>query len=98
MSPRTGRPKADNPKNIDIKVRIDAETNRNLLKYCEENGISRTEAIRKGIELLLEKNRNSRCTDQSTCDCFINHHNIGDKFIISPILRSYKIFYSEVIL
>lgn len=55
MSPRTGRPKADNPKNIDLKVRIDEETNRNLLEYCEENGISRTEAIRKGIELLLEK-------------------------------------------
>lgn len=55
MSPRTGRPKADNPKNIDIKVRIDEETNESLLKYCKENSISRTEAIRKGIELLLGK-------------------------------------------
>ena len=55
MSPRTGRPKAENPKNIDIKVRIDEETNKKLLEYCKEKSITRTEAIRQGIHLLLEK-------------------------------------------
>lgn len=55
MSPRTGRPKVENPKNVDIKVRIDEETNEKLLKYCDKNDITRTEAIRKGIEMLLEE-------------------------------------------
>lgn len=54
MSPRTGRPKSDNPLKIDLKVRIDEETNRKLLQYCEDHKISRTEAIRKGIHLLLK--------------------------------------------
>ena len=56
MSPRTGRPKSDNPLNIDLKVRIDEETNRKLLQYCVDHKISRTEAIRQGIHLLLKKN------------------------------------------
>ena len=55
MSPRTGRPKIDNPKNIDIKVRIDKEKNDELLDYCKKNNISRTEAIRQGIEMVLTK-------------------------------------------
>lgn len=55
MSPRTGRPKAENPKNVDIKVRIDEKTNEKLLEYCDKNDITRTEAIRKGIVMLLER-------------------------------------------
>lgn len=53
MSPRTGRPKVDNPKDIDVKVRIDKVTNEQLLKYCKENNISRAEAIRQGIHLII---------------------------------------------
>lgn len=55
MSPRTGRPKAENPKSKDIKVRIDAETERKLDEYCEKSNVTRAEAIRRGIYLLLEK-------------------------------------------
>lgn len=53
MSPRTGRPKIDNPKSNDIKVRVDDETLHRLEKYCSENNITRAEAIRKGVHLLL---------------------------------------------
>lgn len=56
MSPRTGRPKAENPKSNDIKVRLDDMTHEKLLRYCESNGITKAEAIRKGIELLLTEN------------------------------------------
>lgn len=49
-----GRPKSDNPKDIDIKVRVDAETNVKLLTYCEKHGITRAEAIRAGVHLLLK--------------------------------------------
>ena len=55
MSPRTGRPKAENPKNNDVKVRLDEETTKKLDDYCRENSITRAEAIRRGIHLLLAK-------------------------------------------
>lgn len=55
MSPKTGRPKSENPKNIDVKVRFDQETHEKLLAYCEEHNISRTEALRRGVQLLLEQ-------------------------------------------
>lgn len=55
MSPRTGRPKSDNPKNIDVKVRFDEELHNKLLEYCEQHNITRTEAIRLGVHLLLSK-------------------------------------------
>lgn len=55
MSPRTGRPKSDNPKSCDLKVRFDQYTNNRLIMYCEKHGVSRTEAVRRGIHLLLEQ-------------------------------------------
>ena len=53
--PRTGRPKADNPKRNDVKVRLDDETSLRLDAYCTKHGITRAEAIRQGIRLLLAK-------------------------------------------
>lgn len=57
MSPKIGRPKSKNPKSIDIKVRIDEETNGKLIKFAEKNNITRTEVIRKGIDLVLNKKK-----------------------------------------
>ncbi len=57
MCPRTGRPKAENPKCFDLKVRFDKSTNERLLKYCEKYGVTKTEAIRRGIYLLLEQEK-----------------------------------------
>ena len=53
MSPRTGRPKIDNPKTHDIKIRVDDITYDKLMKYCEENNTTKTEATRLGLEKLL---------------------------------------------
>lgn len=53
MSPRTGRPKSNNPKNIDVKIRFDEDSHNKLMEYCKENGITRTEAIRKAVDLLI---------------------------------------------
>ncbi len=58
MSPRTGRPKSDNPKDIDVKVRFDNDLHSKLLEYCEKHGITRTEAIRQGVHLLLAETKN----------------------------------------
>lgn len=50
---KTGRPKADNPKEIKYSIRTDAETERRLEAYCVTHGISKGEAYRKGINMLL---------------------------------------------
>lgn len=55
MSSKLGRPVSSNPKNNDIKVRLDNETHNKLLEYCKKNGITKAEAIRQGIKILLEK-------------------------------------------
>lgn len=53
MSPRTGRPKAEKPKDVKYSIRLDAETEQKLVSYCEQHGITKGEAIRQGIHLLL---------------------------------------------
>lgn len=52
-----GRPKSKNPKDVDLKVRIDEATNRKLLIYCEDRGITRAEAIRQGIHKILAEKK-----------------------------------------
>lgn len=54
MSPRTGRPKSDNPKSIEVKARIDDKMNEKLTRYCEKHQMSRTDVVRKGLEIVLE--------------------------------------------
>lgn len=55
VSAKMGRPISNNPKKNDIKVRVDDKTHERLLKYCEDNKISKAEAIRKAINELLDK-------------------------------------------
>ena len=57
MSSRTGRPKVDNPINIRTSVRLDKETDDKLNQYCLEYGITKGEAIRKGVHLLLKEKK-----------------------------------------
>lgn len=57
MSSRTGRPKALSPKTIEVKARIDEETNEKLNRYCEKYNVTRTDVVRKGIENVLGKEK-----------------------------------------
>ena len=52
MSPRTGRPKSDNPKEKRITVRLDNEHSQIIEEYCEQEKIDKTEAVRRGIQKL----------------------------------------------
>lgn len=54
---RTGRPKAENPKDIKYSIRLDAETESKLNDYCKEHNITKGEAIRQGIHLLLQQKK-----------------------------------------
>lgn len=49
MSPRTGRPKSDNPKDIQLKIRADKQTVDDLDFCCKESNLNRSEVIRLGI-------------------------------------------------
>lgn len=53
MSPKTGRPKIDNPKEFDVKVRFDKATHDKIVKYSEKNNITKADTIRRGVNLLL---------------------------------------------
>lgn len=55
MSPRTGRPKSDKPKDVRFSIRLDAETFRRLQEYSANKSMSVAEAIRQAIYLLLDK-------------------------------------------
>lgn len=50
MSPRTGRPKAENPKDIQLKIRADRNTINDLDFCCEKLDKTRSDIIRMGIQ------------------------------------------------
>lgn len=50
MSPRTGRPKAENPKNIQLKIRADKQTIQDLDYCCKKLDKTRSDVIRMGIQ------------------------------------------------
>ena len=62
MAARTGRPKVDNPKAVQYSIRLDAETEAKLREYCGRANITRMEAIRRGIHLLLANEKESKHT------------------------------------
>lgn len=47
MSPRTGRP-TDNPRPHKISIRINDESKKILESYCEQENVTKTEAIERG--------------------------------------------------
>ena len=57
MSPRTGRPKTKDPINKQITVRLSESTMRRLDTYCVKKAITKGEAVRKGVEKLLDETK-----------------------------------------
>lgn len=52
MAPKIGRPPKENPKNVELGIRLTEET-ANKLKACADAlGVSRTEIIEMGINLV----------------------------------------------
>ncbi len=58
MSPRTGRPKSDNPKSDRITIRLDTDTSKKLDTVAEANSETRVQTIRRGIEKLYSELEN----------------------------------------
>lgn len=55
MSPRTGRPKADNPKDIQLKIRADRKTIEDLDFCCKNTKLTRSDVIRLGIQKVKQE-------------------------------------------
>lgn len=52
MSPRTGRPKTDNPMNDRLYIRVTADEKKDIMKFSDESGYSILELIRIAINNL----------------------------------------------
>ncbi|WP_449454933.1 CopG family transcriptional regulator [Streptococcus suis] len=57
MSPRTGRPKSENPRNVRLEIRITKDEAETLQEVADMLNVSRTNAIVQGIELLKSENK-----------------------------------------
>ena len=55
LSPRTGRPKVKDPIKHQITVRLTEAAMKKLEIYCKTYGITKGEAVRKGVEKLLDE-------------------------------------------
>lgn len=55
MSPRTGRPKSENPKGKQLGVRFDKEQLEKLDTVAEHYKETRVESIRRGVEKLYSE-------------------------------------------
>lgn len=52
MSPRTGRPPKENPRNINLNIRLTKQEAKDIKDCAEALGKTRTDTIMKGIELV----------------------------------------------
>lgn len=57
MSPRTGRPKIDNPKSEQIKIRATKEDKELLEKCCKELNKTQYDVVMTGIRKVYEEKK-----------------------------------------
>ena len=50
-----GRHKADNPKSIRFSIRLDETTHQQLEIYCHKHDVTKGEAVRRAIKVLIEE-------------------------------------------
>lgn len=55
MSPRTGRPKSDNPKSEEIKIRATKEDKQLLRTCCERLGQTQYDVVMSGIKKVFDE-------------------------------------------
>lgn len=52
MSPRTGRPKSDNPKSVRLEIRLTPSEAERLQRCADELKVPRTKVLMKGLDLV----------------------------------------------
>lgn len=58
MSPRLGRPPKENPRNVNLNLRLTVQEAKDVQDCADKLGVSRTDAIMKGIELVKSEIKN----------------------------------------
>ena len=58
MSPRLGRPPKENPRNVNLNLRLTAQEAKDVQDCADKLGVSRTDALMKGIELVKSEIKN----------------------------------------
>ena len=57
MSPRIGRPPKDNPRNINLNIRITKEESERIQNCADRLNRTRTDTIMMGIDMVENKNK-----------------------------------------
>ena len=52
MSPRTGRPPKQNPRKVNLNIRLTEQEAKEIQECADALGLSRTDTIVKGIQLV----------------------------------------------
>lgn len=52
MSPRTGRPPKENSRRVNLNIRLTEQEAKDIQECADSLGITRTDVIMKGIELV----------------------------------------------
>lgn len=55
MSPSLGRPKSDNPRDMQYRLRLTSEEVERLEYCCKVLGLTKAEVLRQGLEVMYEK-------------------------------------------
>lgn len=88
MSPRTGRPKSENPMNDRIYVRVTKQEKKEIMDFSSESGYSILELIRIGIEKIRSQKKIKCCTAT-------NEHNTLKAPIRKRLINLFYQFLSE---
>ena len=70
MSPRTGRPPKENPRNINLNIRITKEESERIQICADKLNMTRTDTIMKGIGMVEKEveEQNRGCSPTKVCN------------------------------
>ena len=55
MSPKIGRPVAENPRGFMLRVRLTDDERAQLVQAAQKLGVRQSDLVRQGIEIMLQK-------------------------------------------
>lgn len=90
MSPRTGRPKSENPKATQIAVRLDEDTLKKLDLVAERNSETRVQTIRNGIKRIYtaEVNKMAELTMKTKNQGTVIVNNTASAFVTRDVVTN----------
>lgn len=75
---KLGRPKTDNPKDKNVKIRFDEQTHNELSELCIEKKTTKTKVIREEVQKLIALKKGLEEIDIKEYENFYNNYDITD--------------------